>query len=75
MLDRKKKNIRGERVELLETVQWRFGWKNKELTHPKCVDSAHQLLMGCRNFIINVLVKAWLYSQESRQWRKIVDTI
>lgn len=72
MLD---KNIRGECVKLFQTVQRWLVWKNEELTHPKCVDSAHQLLMGCRNFFINVLVKAWFYSQELQQWRKIVDTI
>lgn len=69
------KNLRGERVKLCQTVQRWLVWKNKELTHPKRVDSAHQLLMGCRNFIFNVLVKAWFYSQKLEQWRKIVDTI
>lgn len=75
MLDLKKKKKHQRGMCVLQTVQRWLGWKNKELTHPECVDSAHQLLVGCRNFIINVLVKAWFYYQELRQWGKIVDTI
>lgn len=32
------------------------------LTHPKCVNSAHKLLVRSRDFLVDVLVKAWLYS-------------
>lgn len=34
----------------------------KLLTHPKLVNSLHQLLVRRRDFFIDVLVKAWLYS-------------
>lgn len=47
----------------------------EQLTLPKRVDSMHQLLVLSRNFLFNVLVKAWLYSQDLRQGRKIIDTI
>lgn len=45
------------------------------LTHPKSVDSAHQLLVLCRYFLFNVVVKAWLYSEELRQGRKVVGAV
>lgn len=47
--------------------------KNK-LTHPKCVNSAHQLLVGCGNFLLNVMVKAWLYSHELGDGRKVIHS-
>lgn len=45
------------------------------LTHPKCVDSAHQLLVGSRNFLFDVVIKAWPNSDELRQGRKVVDSL
>lgn len=55
--------------------KWMTVNRKHKLTHPECVDSAHQLLMRCRNFVLNVLIKAWLYSQDFGQGREVIGPL
>lgn len=63
-----------ERKGNIKIVKIIVPWKSDAttLTHPKDVNSAYQLLMGCRDFFFDVLVKAWLYFQELGQGRKVI---
>lgn len=48
--------------------------KQKNLTHPQLEDSTDQQLILFWNFLLDVLVKAWLYSQGFGDGRKVIGT-